>query len=208
MSLSRAAVRAWHGDVAQIVSSLSTGGLAIQDGFLGVAATRELVGCVRERRERGGFAPARIGGPGTARHQGEIRGDSTCWLEPPLRAAEKRLLAALEDLRLALNGAAQLGLFDLELHYACYPPGTGYARHLDQPRGRERRRVSLILYLNETWTREAGGELRMLEANGRCQDIEPIAGRLVCFLSAGREHEVLPARRERLSVAGWFSTRP
>jgi len=37
-------------------------------------------------------------------------------------------------------------------------------------------------------------------------DIYPRDGRLVLFLSADFEHEVLPAARERLSVAGWFRT--
>ena len=30
---------------------------------------------------------------------------------------------------------------------------------------------------------------------------------LVCFLTADREHEVLTARRERLSISGWFRAR-
>jgi SM-20-related protein len=39
------------------------------------------------------------------------------------------------------------------------------------------------------------------------RDIEPIAGRLVCFPTSGREHEVLTAHRERLSISGWFRAR-
>ncbi|HEX4242667.1 MAG TPA: 2OG-Fe(II) oxygenase [Steroidobacteraceae bacterium] len=190
--------------IADVVTSLAAEELAIQDGFLTPAASRELVSCIRERGE---LAPARVGGPGAARRSTEIRGDSVCWIEAPLLAAEERLLARLEELRLALNRTLQLGLFDLELHYACYPAGAGYARHVDQPRGRERRCVSLVVYLNETWACGAGGELRIAEPSGGHRDIEPIAGRLVCFMSAGREHEVLPARRERLSISGWYSTR-
>jgi SM-20-related protein len=33
----------------------------------------------------------------------------------------------------------------------------------------------------------------------------PEGGTLVCFLSDRFHHEVLPARRERLSVTGWFT---
>jgi Rps23 Pro-64 3,4-dihydroxylase Tpa1-like proline 4-hydroxylase len=29
----------------------------------------------------------------------------------------------------------------------------------------------------------------------------------VCFLTPGCEHEVLPTRRERLSISGWFRSR-
>ena len=159
------------------------------------------------RRERGDFEAARIGGERSLRRREDIRGDSTCWIVPPLRPAEQALLEELERLRLELNARAWLGLFELELHYAWYPPGAGYARHVDQPLGRGQRQVSLVLYLNEGWTPAAGGELRMFDAAGGHRDIEPIAGRLVCFLTPGREHAVLATRRDRLSISGWFRTR-
>jgi SM-20-related protein len=106
-----------------------------------------------------------------------------------------------------LNGATMLGLFDTELHYAWYPRGAGYQRHVDQPQGRVQRQVSLVLYLNEGWEPAAGGELRIFDAGDGHRDIEPIAGRLVCFFTPGREHAVLPTQRERLSVSGWFRIR-
>jgi 2-oxoglutarate-Fe(II)-dependent oxygenase superfamily protein len=49
--------------------------------------------------------------------------------------------------------------------------------------------------------------LRIHETDDRAVDIEPVGGRLVCFLTPGRVHEVLPARRERLSISGWFRGR-
>ena len=39
-------------------------------------------------------------------------------------------------------------------------------------------------------------------------DVLPQGGRLVAFLSDRFEHEVLPARRERMSFTGWFRRRP
>ena len=137
----------------------------------------------------------------------EIRGDFTCWMGLPLWPAEQALMDELERLRLDLNREAMLGLFELELHYAWYPRGAGYARHVDQPQGREQRKVSMVLYLNEGWAPGAGGELRIFGMPGGPQDIQPLAGRMVCFLSAGREHAVLPTQRDRLSVSGWFRTR-
>jgi len=47
----------------------------------------------------------------------------------------------------------------------------------------------------------------LFDAAGCHRDIEPIAGRLVCFLTPGREHAVLATRRDRLSISGWFRTR-
>jgi SM-20-related protein len=179
----------------------------VRDQFLAPEEVRALVECAHTRRARGDFEPARIGNDRTLQRREDIRGDSTCWIAAPLLGAEAALLEELEHLRLELNRDALLGLFELELHYAWYPPGAGYARHVDQPRGRTQRRVSLVLYLNEEWTPEAGGALRIYDANDRYRDVEPMAGRLVCFLTAGREHEVLPTRRPRLSISGWFRIR-
>ena len=38
-------------------------------------------------------------------------------------------------------------------------------------------------------------------------DIAPVAGTLVTFLSSRFWHEVLPARRVRMSLTGWYKTR-
>jgi SM-20-related protein len=190
-----------------IAAGLGVDGIAIQDEFLAPPQVRSLLECVHLRRARGDFAAARIGGGGSLRRREEVRGDSTCWMVAPLLPAEQALLDELEHLRLALNRTALLGLFELELHYAWYAPGTGYARHVDQPRGRTQRQVSLVLYLNDGWTPAAGGELRIFDAGDRYRDIEPIAGRLACFLTPGRAHAVLPTRRDRLSISGWFRAR-
>jgi SM-20-related protein len=186
---------------------LSVDGISVRDQFLAPSQIHALIDCVRRRRARGDFDAARIGRGQSLQRREDIRGDSTCWITPPLWPAEQTLLAELERLRLELNREAMLGLFELELHYAWYPPGAGYARHVDQPQGRTQRRVSVVLYLNEDWTPSSGGELRIFDAADGYRDIEPIAGRLVCFLTPGREHAVLPTNRERLSVSGWFRTR-
>ena len=182
-------------------------GISIRDQFLAPSQVRALVECAHLRRARGDFEAARIGNDGSLQRREEIRGDSICWITPPLFPAEQALLAELEYLRLELNREGLLGLFELELHYSWYPPGTGYSRHVDQPHGRVQRQVSLVLYLNEGWTAAAGGELRIFDAAGGHRDIEPIAGRLVCFLTPGREHAVLATRHDRLSITGWFRTR-
>ena len=125
-------------------------GITVQDQFLPPSQIGALVECVQLRRERGEFEAARIGSGRGLQHCGEIRGDSTCWIAPPLFAAEQALLDALEPLRLALNRETLLGLLDLELHYAWYPPGAAYTRHVDQPQGRAQRKVSLVMYLTRT----------------------------------------------------------
>jgi SM-20-related protein len=188
-------------------SGLAEDGILIQDGYLALPEVRALADCARARQARGEFAAARIGAADNLERREEIRGDFTCWIAEPLCPAERELLDGMEQLRLRLNRDAFLGLLDLELHYARYPRGTAYARHVDQPIHRSQRRLSLVLYLNEDWDPSAGGELRLYNAQDGHRDIEPVAGRLVCFLTQGREHEVMTARRERLSVTGWFRAR-
>ncbi len=187
---------------------LLAAGLAVRDDFLSPAAVQGLIDCAQRRRERGDFMGAQIGGAeARLRRLEDVRGDSTCWLEEPLFDAERRLHGDIEALRQDLNREAFLGLSDLEWHYACYPPGKGYARHVDQLRGRDTRRVSVVVYLNQRWHPGDGGELRVFDGDDY-RDIEPVAGRLVCFLSEGREHAVLPTAVERWSITGWLCCRP
>ena len=190
-----------------IDAALKVDGIAVRDGFLAPAQTLALIDCAHQRRVRGDFEAARIGSDRSLQRRADIRGDSTCWIHPPLLEPERTLLEQLERLRLDLNRESLLGLFELELHYAWYPPGAGYARHVDQPQGRGQRQVSVVLYLNEGWTSAVGGQLRLFDAAGGHRDIEPVGGRLVCFLTPEREHEVLPTTHDRLSITGWFRTR-
>lgn len=191
-----------------IAAALCRDGIAVRDRFLDDLQLRGLAECSGARFDRGEFRAARIGAGAAAQRQDAIRGDFICWLTPPHAAVEHDLLASLETLRLAINAHSMLGLFDLEAHYARYPAGAGYARHVDQPRGRAERLVSMVIYLNAHWNARWGGELRFFAENGAQRDVVPVGGRLVCFLSAGLEHAVLPARRLRSSITGWFRSRP
>jgi SM-20-related protein len=187
-----------------LIESLRTDGIAVRDRYLSASHLEALNGSAAARRHRGDFAQARIGTGNALQRRADIRGDSICWLEEPLFAPERQLLALFENLRRNLNQSLFLGLCDLEQHYARYPAGAGYARHVDQPRGRGARRLSSIVYLNERWRESDGGALRCATDCGDFREIEPVGGRLVLFLTEGREHEVLPASRERLSITGWF----
>ena len=99
-----------------------------------------------------------------------------------------------------------LGMESLEAHFACYPPGAGYARHRDRFADDDARVLSLACYLNPDWPDDADGALR-LHLPGGARDIAPLPGFVVLFLSDEVEHEVLPATRDRWSIAGWFRRR-
>jgi SM-20-related protein len=149
-----------------------------------------------------------IGRGENARLVPEVRGDFISWLQQPERDAEQRVLARLETLRAELNRALMTGLEDFQGHFALYPSGTGYARHFDRLGGSDVRAISAAIYLNDKWVDEDGGKLRLYTGGGASVDVLPQGGRLVAFQSDRFEHEVLPARRERMSFTGWFRRRP
>jgi SM-20-related protein len=134
-----------------------------------------------------------------------VRGDEICWLDP----ADPQLVdwfGWVEQLRMALNRRLFMGLFDFECHFARYPRGSFYRRHVDAFRDQERSRVlSTVLYLTPGWQPGDGGELVLYRPEGPELDrVQPAAGRLVLFLSEEFPHEVLPTRRSRYSLTGWY----
>jgi len=160
---------------------------------------------------RGGFRHAGVGRGDDLRIRPEVRTDRVHWLDPEQCSGAQRLyLDTLEGLRQALNRVLTLGLFDFEGHLAVYPPGSYYRKHLDQFQGVGLRTVTCVLYLNPDWTERDGGRLRIYtepEDQDGYREIMPLGGTLVTFLSARFLHEVLPAKRERISITGWFRRR-
>jgi SM-20-related protein len=178
------------------------------DGFVDAGLLTQLRWRCSELQASGALRPARVGRGEGSRVVPEVRGDFISWLERPSRDAEQILLETLDTLRASLNRGLMAGLADFEGHFAVYPRGAAYARHFDRLQGSDLRAISFALYLNDAWTVEDGGQLRLYTGAGRSEDILPVGGRLVAFLSERFEHEVLPSRRERMSFTGWFRRRP
>lgn len=173
--------------------------------FLDEALTRELRAVLAARDRRGEFRQAAVGAGAHRAVRPSVRGDRIHWLSAPYEPAERRVLDGLEALRLGLNEQAGLGLFDLECHYAIYPPGARYARHRDRSPAGAERVVSIVLYLGEAWSAGDGGELVLYGEPP--VTVAPVPGTLVAFASADLEHEVLPTRIERRSLTGWYRRR-
>ena len=190
-----------------LLDDLAEQGWAIVANALPADLTLELAQECRARANQGALQPAGVGRGSAHGVQEGVRGDHIQWLEPGQCAAGDRYLGMLDDLRGQLNQALYLGLEDYEGHFALYPPGTFYQKHLDRFRDDDRRAVSAVFYLNSDWFPEQGGALRLYLADGRELDVLPEAGTLVVFLSADLPHEVLPATRERLSLTGWLRRR-
>ena len=193
-----------------IADSLAESGWVVVPNFLSDELSRALQAEARQLCSAAEFRPAGVGKGESWKLVPEIRDDKVHWLNEPFSATQAAYLAELEQLRQAINQTLFLGLWDYEGHYALYGPGSHYSRHVDQFANTSQRTVTAIVYLNDDWQLEDGGQLRIY-LNGEeaepFEDVLPERGTLACFLSAGFYHEVLPAGRERLSVTGWFRTR-
>ena len=196
--------------ITNIIDLIAQQGYAVVEQFLAPEVIKDLALQARSLQGAGAMHKGKTG-LNAPTQAATIRGDFIHWIEGDLASqAESTYLAATSELQQALNQAFFLGLFELESHFAIYPAGAGYQKHLDQLIGKAERKVSCILYLNENWQPEDGGQLRMyLDQQDALKwiDIFPQAGTLVVFLSSDFLHEVLPAKRERISITGWFRTR-
>lgn len=200
--------------LAQLTAELARQGWGVVDGFMDAAQTRQLAIEARALWQAGAYRPAAIGRARTQQVRQTVRGDHVLWLDPATASTTQRgYLDTLETLRTALNRELMLGLFDFEGHFAIYPPGSYYRRHLDRHAGTQARLLTVTLYLNADWAPHDGGALRLyapgVSGDDATQGIElaPYGGRLVCFLSGECVHEVLPTQRERISLTGWFRAR-
>jgi SM-20-related protein len=193
-----------------IIDGVLTDGYGIADNFLTSDEVTTLARRLRERRQEGQFHAAGIGNQQKI-VESTIRGDEILWLdETTATSDEATFLQRISEFAQYVNQTCYLGLREYEFHYAIYPPGTFYKRHLDRFRSDSKRKLSVICYLNDAWLPTDGGQLAVYvpHADGVEQTtlIDPIGGRLVCFDSGLLEHEVLPATRERLSITGWLRT--
>lgn len=189
------------------IDALATQGYALLPAALPATLWRPLRDEAGELLQAQAFSPARIGRGAQSLRTEAIRGDGLCWLEAdmPAGGAYLRWMAGLQD---ALNRELFLGLYEFEAHYAHYPQGAFYQKHVDRHRDSNARVVSAVFYLNQDWQPEQGGELLMHDDETVLFSVLPQGGSLALFMSAGMPHEVLPAGRERWSIAGWFRQRP
>lgn len=193
----------------RISSEIYQNSYVVIDDFIDEDFRNALLKEQTELLEKGMFRHSAVGKGGQKQVRTEIRSDEVLWMDQdhlsPLQAAywEK-----IEQIRQVLNQRCFLGLRSFEGHFARYPIGSFYKKHLDQFHAVPHRVVTVILYLNDSWSAEDEGALRMYfpqeDGSERIADVLPLGGRLVVFLSAEIPHEVLPTKKERISITGWL----
>ena len=196
----------------QIISDITKQQYSIIDYFFNATEVEMLRTSLIQKHEEDRFKKSAIGNRVNENIVKSIRGDIILWIdELKINNAEEIFFRKINDLIAYLNRTCFLGILQKEFHYALYPKGTFYKRHLDTFQNDDRRKLSFVCYLNdEDWKKENGGELVLyLNNNGKEEEkvIYPFLGRVVIFESQIIEHEVKPVNTERLSITGWLKTR-
>jgi SM-20-related protein len=204
-------------NLSGLTQKIHTHGIGLMDDFLPAEVVQSLHSEIQALSDQAQMKVAGTGRENRMVNQ-SLRGDHIYWLEPhSATPAQALYFERMEVIRQTLNQQLFLGLHSLECHLALYQPGMRYQKHIDrfkgEGHGKPQRQLSCILYLNKDWQLEDGGQLRIyapLEESfdqAVYFDILPIAGRAVFFLSDTFYHEVLAAKRDRMSLTGWFLTR-
>lgn len=188
----------------EIANAIYAKGYCVIDDAL-PAELQTLLASHAQQLSESQFKPAGVGRGGEHGKHNAIRQDSIAWINGDSEI-ESQWLVWAEGLQDALNQRLFLGLFSFESHFSHYKAGEFYKKHIDAFRGQSNRKLSLVTYLNEDWSQDDNGELIMFDQKGETiiERVLPKAGTLVVFLSEEFPHEVMPAGRDRFSIAGWF----
>ncbi|MFT5572787.1 MAG: SM-20-related protein [Cryomorphaceae bacterium] len=153
------------------------------------------------------FEDAAIGRDQEHLHNALVRSQKQSWISCGDSTASTSWLKWAGELQSYLNEHLFLGLLSFESHYAHYRIGDFYKRHYDAFKGQSGRRLSIVVYLNRDWLSSDGGELVLYQEEGDIIGLKviPSFATVVVFLSEQHPHEVLPAHRDRYSIAGWYS---
>ena len=194
----------------QIIDDLLEKQYSIVDGFFNSEEIDRLRTSLLAKYEEDQFKKSAIGNRTNELIEKAIRGDFILWMnEAEAGETEKIFFNKINNLVDYLNRTCFMGILHKEFHYAVYPKGTFYKRHLDTFQNDSRRKLSIVSYLNdENWLKTNGGELVIYKEDGSEEVIYPLPGRMVIFESQILEHEVKEVKNsERLSITGWLKTR-
>lgn len=190
----------------QLIDDYLEHNVGIHTSFLSKALAAGLHAHAIELEDHKKFRMAGVGKDAQDGSMQSFRGDSIYWLNKDHNNSfEKEFLEQMEGFIHRLNSTCYAGINDYEFHYAVYAKGTFYRRHKDQFRNDNKRKYSMINYLNVNWQAKDGGQL-VVYNNEIPQKIEPESGTTVFFKSDELEHEVLATAKNRVSISGWLKS--
>lgn len=198
-----------HEWIDTLVSDLASQGWTVMPQVFPAAFCKELNSWIDQQVASEAFQRAGVGKGQRHQKNDSIRSDLVLWM-PDVNEDQRlrRLETLLDYLRDRLNRDLFAGLETFEGHFAIYPPGGFYKRHVDTFRDDDARKLTLLLYLNEHWKKSDGGELILEIGDQSTVTIAPTMGTIVVFDSRRFPHEVTEANAERRSFTGWYKVRP
>lgn len=196
-----------------IIDDLLNQKYSVSESFFSTEETTVLREYAIQQNNFQDFHQAAIGNSTNEKILQSIRGDKIRWIdEAHPNEVEEMFFAKVNDFVQYLNRTCYMGIEEKEFHYAIYPEGTFYQRHVDAFKNDDRRTLSMVFYLNdEDWKDEFGGQLALYlpqqDGTEETLNVLPVAGRLAIFDSKTIPHEVLPVKQPRYSITGWLKTR-
>ncbi|AIT10040.1 oxidoreductase [Candidatus Francisella endociliophora] len=189
----------------KIIDNYLNKGFCIIDNWLTIDETIKLREELTNFYQADYFRKSAIGNRLNESLERTIRSDFICWIDETKYA--KSFFEKINEFIEYINKTCFAGIVTKEFHYAMYPKGSFYKKHLDTFQNDDRRTISIVCYLNENWNDSFGGQLKLYLDNENLQ-IFPTNGKIVLFDSKKIEHEVLPVliENQRLSITGWLKT--
>ena len=197
----------------KIINDLLNQKYSISDFFFSEQETKQLRESIIQQDNNQDFHQAAVGNAQNEQIVKSVRGDKIRWIDESQQTeTEEIFFSKINHFIDYLNQTCYMGIDESEFHYAVYPEGTFYQRHVDAFKNDDRRTLSIVLYLNdEEWKDEFGGQLALYLPNEDGTEKElnvlPLAGRLAIFDSKTIPHEVKTVNRPRYSITGWLKTR-
>jgi SM-20-related protein len=187
-----------------LIDSFIDSKVGIAENFLSETLASHLKENLNQLYANSRMLSAGTGNEAVAMKNKMVRGDKIYWLDRKHNDPHENVFFDLMDSFVShLNNTCYTGITGYEFHYTLYETGSFYKKHFDQFRNNSSRQYSMILYLNDDWKENDGGEL-CIYPTGNPQLISPINGKSVFFKSSELEHEVLLTNKPRLSITGWL----
>lgn len=189
-----------------IIDSFIENKIGIAENFLSASLSFNLKENLKALFISNQLKSAGIGDSKNVAYDDLFRGDNIYWLDKKNNNIHENVFFDLMDsFVLYLNESCYTGINSYEFHYTLYETGSFYKKHIDQFRNNDNRKYSMIMYLNENWEKNDGGELCIHYQNS-IQNISPTNGKIVFFQSNELEHEVLITNKPRMSITGWLKS--
>jgi SM-20-related protein len=187
-----------------LIDSFIADKVGITQNFISAQLSAQLKQNLTDCYSENKFKHAGTGNEDDISHDHAVRGDMIYWLDRKHNNShENAFFDLMDSFVLYLNSTCYTGITGYEFHYALYPEGGFYKKHLDQFKNNDSRKYSMIIYLNAGWLQADGGELCIHHENS-LQNISPEDGKSVFFKSNELVHEVLYTNKPRMSITGWL----